>query len=58
MKNKAIFFIACLITAGLIYISNSIADPELGISTVILIWGITLWYFINRQRSTEHNEPN
>ena len=56
MKNVTIFIIACLISAGLAIISDSLAVPELGVSTVLLLWGITVWYFINRQGSTQRKE--
>ncbi|MCX2430022.1 MULTISPECIES: hypothetical protein [unclassified Pedobacter] len=56
MKNIAIFILACLISTGSVFFSKTIAAPELGISTILLVWGMASWYFINRQNSTIEDE--
>ncbi|WP_157263292.1 hypothetical protein [Pedobacter sp. R20-19] len=56
MKNIAIFIIACLISTGSAFFSKTLAAPELGISTVLLVWGMATWYFFNRQNRTIENE--
>lgn len=56
MKNIAVFIIACLISTCSAFFSKTIAAPELGISTVLLVWGMASWYFINRQSRTIEEE--
>ncbi|WP_231463579.1 hypothetical protein [Pedobacter sp. Leaf132] len=49
MKNMYIFFIAALISLGFMLLSLNIADPELGIATIIIIWSIAFWLYFKRQ---------
>ncbi|MFD2287406.1 hypothetical protein GJU39_07545 [Pedobacter petrophilus] len=52
MKNISIFIVACLISTASAFFSNTIAAPELGISTVLLVWGTATWYFFHRHNRT------
>ncbi|MDY0904117.1 hypothetical protein [Pedobacter sp. CFBP9032] len=52
MKNISIFVVACLISTASAFFSKTIASPELGISTVLFIWGMATWYFIDRHNRT------
>lgn len=55
MKNISIFFIAALISLGFMFLSLNIADPELGIATIVVIWGIAFWLYFKRQPENSAN---
>ncbi|MFW0715286.1 hypothetical protein [Pedobacter sp. N23S346] len=56
MKNISIFIVACLISIASALFSKTIAAPELGISTILLVFGMATWYFINRHNRTIQNK--
>lgn len=56
MKNVSIFFIAALISLGFMLLSLNIADPELGIATIMVIWGFALWLYLKRQPENSANQ--
>ena len=56
MKNISIFFIATLISLGFMFLSLNIADPELGIATIVVIWGIAFWLYFKRQPENSANQ--
>jgi len=56
MKNISIFFIAALISLGFMLLSLNIADPELGVGTIFVIWGIAVWLYSKRQPENSANQ--
>ncbi|WP_316739351.1 hypothetical protein [Pedobacter aquatilis] len=56
MKNISIFFVAALISLGFMLLSLNIADPELGIATIFVIWGVAFWLYSKRTSENSANQ--
>ena len=48
MKNFLFFLLSCLVSATALLFSGTIADLELGISTVICVWTLFAWSILSK----------
>jgi len=53
MKNILLFLLVSFFSVIAFFISTKIADPELGYSTVAILWGFYLWLTFSKRLGTK-----